>query len=289
MKPPPFQYEKATSVDGLLAALESHGGNARILAGGQSLVPLMNFRLASPDVLIDINGLAELDYVRVNGDTLSIGALTRHKTLRDSEAVARHCPLMAEAYTHVAHGPVRNRGTIGGNLSHADPASEMPAVAVCLEATLVAKSQGGERSIPATDFFRGALETALEPNEVLAEIQIPVSSDGEGWSFQEVSPRKGDFAIAAVGATLRFADGVCEAARIAHAGIEDRAAKAVAAEQLLVGQPASDDLFDKAAEAAADAVDPTVVNFHGDAAYKRDLVRALTRRTLRQAHARSGA
>ncbi len=287
MKPPVFRYEKATSIDSLLAVLAEQGDTAKILAGGQSLVPMLNFRLTSPEVLVDINGLTELDYVRVEDGKLLIGTLTRHKTLKDSSLVAELCPLMTEAYAHVAHAPVRNRGTIGGNLSHADPASEMPAVAMCLDATFVLRAKGGERTVPASDFFLGALETALEPTELLAEVQIPCAPAGEGWSFQEVSPRKGDFALAAVATTLRMSNGVCQSVRIAHAGVNDHAARATEAEQILAGEAPSDERFDETADSVARSVQPTE-GYHADEDYKRDLVRALTKRTLKHALERCG-
>lgn len=288
MKPAGFRYEKATSIDSLLAILTERGDDAKILAGGQSLVPMLNLRLAAPDVLVDINGLSELDYLRVADGKLRIGALTRHKAIKDSPLLAEQCPLMAEAYGHVAHGPIRNRGTIGGNLSHADPASEMPAVALCLDATFVLRSQAGERSLAASDFFLGALETALEPTELLVEMQIPTAPAGEGWSFQEVSPRKGDFALAAVATTARLSNGVCQAVRIAHAGVNDRAARAPGAERMLAGREPSDPLLDEAADSVASSAEPTGT-YHADADYKRDLVRALTKRALKQALARCAA
>ena len=184
MKPPAFRYEKATSIDSLLAVLAEQGDTAKILAGGQSLVPMLNFRLTSPEVLIDINGLTELDYVRVEDGKLLIGTLTRHKTLKGSSLVAELCPLMTEAYAHVAHAPIRNRGTIGGNLSHADPASEMPAVAMCLDATFVLRAKGGERTVPASDFFLGALETALSRRSFSRRCRYPVPPRAKAGRFK---------------------------------------------------------------------------------------------------------
>lgn len=283
MKPSAFHYEKPSSVDELLDALARHGEGARILAGGQSLVPMMNFRLAMPEVLVDINGLSELDYIRRDGDTLLIGALTRHTALKESPLVAEVCPLMAEAYKQVAHVTIRNRGTIGGNLSHADPSSEMPAVCVCLEATMVLRGKQGPREVPADKFFLGALETAIQPGEFLAEIRIPVCKPGVGSAFEEVSPRKGDFAITAIAATLHVDSGVCRSARIAHAAVADRPARVDSAEAMLVGSALDDTRIAEAAEAVAAEVKPTVTNYHGDAPYKRDLLRALTMRALHRA------
>ncbi len=288
MKPPPFRYEKPTSVEGLLATLAEQGDGAKILAGGQSLVPMMNLRLVYPEVLLDINGLSELDYLRLEDGMLRIGALTRHNTLRDSDLLAERCPLAAAAYRHVAHATIRNRGTLGGNLSHADPASEMPAVMLCLEASLVLRSNAGERSVAASDFFQGALTTALQSHELLTEIRIPLAAAGTGWSFQEVSPRKGDFALAAVAATLQVSNGLCQRVRIAHAGVEDRAARAGSAEAGIEGHAPGEELFAAAADEAARAVDPTE-SYHADGDHKRDLLRALIKRALSEAHGRCGA
>lgn len=285
MKPPPFRYEKPASLDGLLALLADQGEAAKILAGGQSLVPMLNLRVIYPELLIDINGLAELDYVTLQDDRVTIGALTRHQTLRDSPIIAEHCPLMTEAYQHVAHATVRNRGTLGGNLSHADPASEMPAVTQCLDATFLLSSKDGQRSLAASDFFLGTLSTALEPSELLVEIQIPLGTAGQGWAFEEVSPRKGDFAMAAVAVTLAIAEGRCRQVRIAHSGVEDCSARASATEQLLEGGEASDARFAQAAGLLAGSVEPTE-SYHADAELKRDLLRTLTERALSRAAAR---
>ena len=283
MKPPAFHYEKPSSVDGLLDALTQHGDDARILAGGQSLVPMMNFRLVSPGVLIDINGLSELDYIRQDGDTLLIGALTRHTTLDESPLVAEFCPLLAEAYKHVAHVTIRNRGTIGGNLSHADPSSEIPAVCLCLESTMILRSKKETREISAGEFFLGALETALRPDEFLAEIRIPVRKPGAGSAFEEVSPRQGDFATTAIAVTLHLDGGVCRSVAIAHAAVADRPARIEASEAVLVGSRLDDTQITEAADLASVAVEPTVINYHGGDEYKNDLVRVLTKRALHRA------
>ncbi|MDP6473366.1 MAG: xanthine dehydrogenase family protein subunit M [Alphaproteobacteria bacterium] len=283
MKPSAFHYEKPSSLDGLLDVMGKHGEAARILAGGQSLVPMMNFRLATPEVLIDINGLSELDYIRQDGDSLSIGALTRHNVIYDSPLVAELSPLMAEAYKHVAHTTIRNRGTIGGNLSHADPSSELPAVCICLEGHMILRSKQGTREVPAGEFFLGALETAIQPGEFLAEIKIPVRKPGVGSAFEEVSPRRGDFATTAVAATLQIDGGICQTARIAHAAVADRPARIESAEAVLEGSALDKARINQAAEIAASETEPSLINYHGDADYKRDLLRALTKRALQRA------
>lgn len=201
MKPAPFEYIAAPSLATALAAKAQHGAEARFLAGGQSLIPAMNFRLAQPAVLIDINGLAELDYVRLDG-ALRIGALTRMRTLERSALVAERQPLLAEALPHVAHPQIRNRGTLGGNLAHADPASELPAVMLALNARLRLESARGGRWIDAKAFFIGALTTALREDEMLVEVELPSLPLRTGTAFLEVARRRGDYALMGVAAVV---------------------------------------------------------------------------------------
>jgi carbon-monoxide dehydrogenase medium subunit len=279
MKPAPFLYVRASSVDDALAGLASRGDDAKVLAGGQSLIAMMNLRLIRPAALIDINRLSDLAYIRQENGTVAIGALTRQSAVESSELITRLCPLMAEAIRFVAHRPIRNRGTVGGNLAHADPTSELPAVAVALGATFVARSQQGQRTIAADNFFVGPLSTALAASELLTEVRVPVWPAGQGWSFMEVSPRAGDYALVGVAATLRAADGVCQAARLAYSGVGPRPIRVVKAEQVLVGRPSREATFREAAEVAAEQVDPSS-DFHATSEYRRDLVRALTRRAL---------
>jgi carbon-monoxide dehydrogenase medium subunit len=285
MKPPAFAYERPTSVEAALAALARHGEDAKLLAGGQSLIPMLNLRLLAPKTVIDAGRLAELDYIRPEGGALAIGALTRHNTVRDSADVMQHCPLIAEAYRFVSHHAIRNRGTIGGNLCHADPASELPVVALLLDATMVLKSSGGERRVPASGFFKGPFETAARADELLAEIRFPAQPGGQGYAFDEVSQRHGDFAIVAAGCTLEVDDGVCRTVRLGYGGVAPHALRVAEAEAALAGQPATAASFAKAADAAAQHVQPTS-DVHADADYRRDLVRALTTRVLAAALAR---
>ncbi len=284
MKPAPFQYIRASSIEDAVSAL-AEDGETRVLAGGQSLIAMMNLRLVKPERLIDINRLSMLDYLRLEDGVLEIGALTRHETIKASPLVAEYCPLLAEAYRFVAHKAVRNRGTIGGNLCHADPASETPAVAIAVGATLLLRSAGGERSVDAEDFFLGLYETATRPDELLTEIRIPSRVVGEGWAFAEVSPRQGDFAIVAIAATLGLEDGKAASAGLVCAGVGDRARRIEAAEQAIIGSRVDEGSIDAAAAAARAAVDPQG-DFHADPEYRRDLVATLTRRALGQAHAR---
>lgn len=287
MKPAPFSYVRALTVEDALSALVEHGDEAKVLAGGQSLIAMMNLRLVKPRCLVDINRVAALDYIRLDDGTLAIGALTRQSAAEASPLVARHCPLMREAIRHVAHRAIRNRGTVGGNLAHADPSSELPAVAVATDATLVARSAKGQRTIPAADFFVGPLTSALRPDELLTEVRLPPwRPAGQGWSFMEVSPRRGDFALVGVAATLQVQDGMCQAARLVYCGVADRPQRVPEAERALVGRRADEAAFREAATIASQRVEPRS-DFHATAAYRRDLVNTLTRRALAQALARS--
>ena len=234
MKPAPFEYIRPGSLPEALEALARHAPAGRILAGGQSLVPMMNLRLVKPAVLIDINRVPGLADIRVEGGELVIGALARHAALLASELVAKHCPLMAEAYRHVAHGPIRNRGTLGGNISHADPASEMPAVLAACDAKIGVRSAKGARTIPATEFFTGALTTALTEGEMVTEIRIPTAKAGQGAAWQEVANRQGDFAMAGVAALVTVAGGKCTHASLAVAGMERPGTRLPAVEKQLV-------------------------------------------------------
>jgi len=288
MKPAPFRYVAAESLQQALAAKAAGGDEARFLAGGQSLVPAMNFRLARPSMLVDINPLFELDYVRAAGGAgLRIGALTRHRTLERDPLVAQHAPLVAEAVRQVAHPQIRNRGTLGGNLAHADPASELPAVMLALGARFRARSARGERWIEAADFFRGPLSTALGPEEMLVEIALPALAPRSGTCFLEVARRRGDYALLGVAAVVTIGDdGTCTAAGLAlcNAGATPvRAAKAAAA---LVGRRAGEREIGDAAAAAAAEIDPPE-NVHATAAFRRHLAGVLTGRALRTAAARA--
>lgn len=287
MKPPAFAYERPTSVEAAVAALARHGEDAKVLAGGQSLIAMLNLRLVAPKTVIDANRLAELDYIRIEGGELAIGALARHNTVLHSNVVAEHCPLIVDAYRFVSHHAVRNRGTIGGNLCHADPASELPVVAVLLDATMALRSSSGERRVSASDFFKGPFETAARADELLIEVRFPAQPKGQGYAFDEVSQRQGDFAIVAAGCTLSVENGVCRAVRLGYGGVGPHALRVPEAEAALAGEPATEENFAKAAQTAATHVRPTN-DVHADEAYRRDLVRALTARVLATALARCG-
>jgi CO/xanthine dehydrogenase FAD-binding subunit len=286
MKPAPFEYERAPDLQSALAALARFGKDAKVLAGGQSLIPMLNLRLASTERLIDVGRLDELRYIRVIDNELHIGALTTHNAVLRSPEVAEHCPIMVEAYRLVSHHSVRNRGTIGGSLCHNDPASEMPLVVNLVGATLIARRASGERAIAADQFFKGNFETALDASELLTEIRVPLPVKGHGWSFQEVSQRKGDYALAAAGAMLAIDGGVCRQVRLGFRNVGETIFRMPAIEARIEGQPPRAALFSDAATAAMNAVDPPS-DLHADEAYRRDLVKVLAERVLATAAARA--
>jgi carbon-monoxide dehydrogenase medium subunit len=282
MKPPPFEYVRPADLDGVLAALAQDGDSIKVLAGGQSLVPMMNLRLVSPKRLVDINRVPGLDRIDVEAGHVVIGARARHSEILGSAIVRRQAPLIAAAYQQVAHRAIRNRGTLGGNLMHADPASELPAVMLALDAEMVLRSRDGERRLPAEDFFRGTFETAARRDELLTEIHVPLAAGAARWGFEETSQRQGDFALVAVAVRFEIDGGACARSRLAYAGVADRAVRLPEVEAMLDGRTPDERAFADVAAAAAEAVDPSE-DLHADAAYRRDLVRALTRRALEAA------
>jgi CO/xanthine dehydrogenase FAD-binding subunit len=289
MKPAPFRYVAARTVEQALQLKAEHRDDARFLAGGQSLVPTMNFRLTQPAILIDINPLRELAGVRNGGDKVCIGALTRYRNLERDPATARHLPLIHEALPHIAHPQIRNRGTIGGNLAHADPASEMSAIVVALGGRLRAQSARGERWIEASEFFVGALTTALESDEMLTEVELPAAPPRSGAAFMEVSRRRGDFALIGVACTLRLdADGRCAEARIGLCNAGDGPVFAADASASLAGREAGPVEIAEAAELVQNAIDPGG-SIHASKEFQRHLARVLTTRALAVAEKRARA
>jgi CO/xanthine dehydrogenase FAD-binding subunit len=286
MKPSAFDYERPSNKDAALASLASYGGRARVLAGGQSLLAMLNLRLVSTERLIDVGRLNELKYIRTTSDELRIGALTTHNAILLSPEVAKHCPIMTEAYREVAHHSIRNRGTFGGSLCHNDPAAEMPLVVQLLGGSLVASSTRGERVIPADQFFRGYFATALVDDELLTEIRVPLPPKGHGWSFQEISQRKGDFALVAAGAVLTIEKGVCRNVRLGFRNVGETISRAKAVEAKIEGQTPNPQLFSSAAVEAMRSVKPAS-DIHADADYRRDLVKVLTERVLAKATERA--
>ena len=282
MKLPPVEYEAPTTVAEAIDLLAEQLDEASVLAGGQSLIPLLALRLARPAVLIDINGIDELSGVSATDGWVAIGAMTREYVAEKSETVADTVPLLAAALPLIGHEAIRSRGTIGGSLAHADPAAELPAVARALDAEFVVRGQSGERVIPAAQWFEGFLTTSRRPDELLVEVRFPTARRGTGISFQEVARRHGDFAIVGLAASLTLSEGAISDARLAFAGISDVPVRAADAEDLLVGERPSTELFDEAARRATDDVDPPA-DLHGSSDYRKTVAAALVRRGLRAA------
>jgi carbon-monoxide dehydrogenase medium subunit len=279
MKPPAFEYRVAESVDAAVAMLAAAGGEAKVLAGGQSLLPMLNFRLLRPAILLDINRIPGLAFIKEEGGAIRVGALTRHYQLETSPVIAAHLPVLRAAMAHVAHLAIRNRGTLGGSLTHADPAAELPMMALLLDATIQVASPRGRRAVAGRDFFLGALSVALEPDELVTEVVFPKLPANTGWGFEEVSRRHGDFALAAIGVTLTVADGKIAQARIAFAGADEKALRASEAEALLKGRVLEPKLLDAACEAARACVNPNT-DLHASSDYRRHLVGVLTGKAL---------
>jgi aerobic carbon-monoxide dehydrogenase medium subunit len=255
MKASAFAYQRPTSVDDALRLLAAHGQAAKVLAGGQSLMPAMNLRLISPDVVVDIGGLSELRGTAALGNVLHIGALTRHAELLRSSEIAMHAPLLAKAVAHVAHPAIRNRGTIGGSLAHADPAAELPACMLALDATIVARGGAGERRIAAADFFTGIFETALVADELLVAIEIPIARKNTAHFFHEFARRHGDYAIAGLAAQAVVQNGLFTELRLAYFALGDRPVLADAAGKL-VNVTLTPALVTEASAALAEELDP---------------------------------
>jgi carbon-monoxide dehydrogenase medium subunit len=288
MKPPRFDYFAPKSLDEALTSLAQHGASAKILAGGQSLIPLLNFRLTHPEILIDINRVADLAYVRVRDDDLAIGALTRQHTVERSDAVKTRVPILTEACRFIGHAPIRHRGTIGGNLAHADPASELPAVMLALEAQMDVTSKQATRSIAADQFFTGPLSTALQSSEMVTGVRIPALPPRTGSVFVEMARRAGDYALVGVAALVTLdGAGRCQRARIALCGVGPTPIRATAAEQALVGQAPTGATLDEAADRAAAATNPPS-DVHGSSEFRRKLARHFTRQAIATAVERAG-
>jgi CO/xanthine dehydrogenase FAD-binding subunit len=290
MKPAPFKYIAAQTLDHALAVKAEYGEEARFLAGGQSLVPTLNFRLTEPAVLIDINPLAHCAGMSDDGhDRVRIGALTRYRDLERDPATARMLPLIQEALPHIAHPQIRNRGTIGGNLAHADPASELPAIVLALAARLRARSLRGERWIDASDFFVGALTTALAPDEMLLEVDLPVSLPQSGNCFLEVSRRRGDFALIGVACTVQLGDdGRCMDARIALCNAGETPIFAADASRALAGERIDAAQITAAAALVQQSIDPAG-SIHASKDFQRHLACVITGRALARANERAQA
>jgi aerobic carbon-monoxide dehydrogenase medium subunit len=289
VKPAPFEYFSPHTLDEALALLAEHGSDAKPLAGGQSLIPAMNFRLATPAVLVDLNAITGLSHITEHGGGLRIGGMTRQRALERSQAVAERAPLIAATMPFVAHAAIRTRGTLGGSLAHADPAAELPAVMLALDARFTLQTRGDSRIVSAADFFVGLFSTAIEPGELLVEIDVPDLPSRSGVAFQEISRRHGDFALAGAAAVVSLDDaGRCMLARVALLSLSDRPVLAEHVPATLVGQAPSAEAIRAAAEAAAEHdIDPTS-DLHASSAYRRQLAAVLTRRVLERAFSDAG-
>jgi carbon-monoxide dehydrogenase medium subunit len=281
MKPAAFDYYAPRTIDDVMALLKRYGSDARLLAGGQTLLPMMNFRLAAPEVIIDLKRIPELAFIRVAEGRVHIGAMTRQRALEFSPVIARELPLLHEAIRMVGHLPTRSRGTIGGSLANADSAAELPMVLQVLEGEVLVRGPNGERTIPAAGLVLDAMTTSLADDEMLAEVRFPVMPSEARFAVEEFSRRHGDFAIAAVAAMLVVKDGRCERARIATAGVSSFSSRIKLAEQMLEGRPIDADTIEKAAEAAAETVEP-VSDRNASEEYRRHLTRVLTARVLKR-------
>jgi CO/xanthine dehydrogenase FAD-binding subunit len=285
MKPASFDYYSPASLGEALQLLAEYRDTARPLAGGQSLVPMMNFRLARPAHLVDINGLDELDFLKIEKDQLRIGAMTRQRALERSADVAAGWPLLQEATRHIGHIHIRNRGTVGGSIAHAFPSAELPLVMIALDASFVLRNAERERILRAQDFFIDVMTTVLEPGELLVEIRVPQSGSRTGWGFQEVSRRHGDFALAAVAGIIRLKnDATIDEVRLVFAGATPHLSNKI---DPLKGQKPDLKAFADVADSAAAELD-TESDIHASAEYRRQVSQVLARRVLEAAAARAG-
>ena len=288
MKPAPFEYYAPDSLEQALSLMSQHASEAKILAGGQSLVPAMNFRVVQPSALIDLNRVEELSYVREVDKVLRIGAMTRERQLEFNPLISQWAPLLKEAAPHIAHPQIRNRGTIGGSIVNADPAAELPVLMLALSARLKAKSISGERWIDAQDFFMGMFTTALEPDEILVEIELPASPSRTGWSFMEVAPRAGDYALMGVAALVTLDENKrCEHSRLVYLNAGEGPVEAKEAEKLLIGESLDDGLIESAASKVSEHEINPFGNIHASPEFQRHLANVLTKKALKQATQRA--
>jgi carbon-monoxide dehydrogenase medium subunit len=288
MKPPNFRYWDPANVDETVRFLEQYADDTKLLAGGQSLMPVISMRLARPDYLVDINGLSELDYVRLDGDRLRIGALTRQVTLMESAEVQQHVPLISKALPFIGHTAIRYRGTIGGSIVHADPSAELPAVASALDAEITVQGPRGTRTIPAAEFFLSFFTTSMELDEMLTEVAFPIRPQTKGTAVMELARRHGDFAVAGSMVSIEAnGGGRIESARVCAFGVDDVPRRIDEAESLLAGQVPTADLLTQAGDVTARSVEPES-DMHATGEYRREMAGVLTRRGLEQALAEAG-
>jgi aerobic carbon-monoxide dehydrogenase medium subunit len=288
VKPAAVQYARPDDVREAVSLLAEHGGDAKVLAGGQSLVPLMSFRLARPSILVDINRIAGLDGIEVQNGSLLIGAMTRQRDVELSDVVAAAVPLLPQVLRYVGHVAIRNRGTVGGSLAHADPAAELPALVTALGGEMVVEGPNGSRSIAAEDYFVGTFTTSMAHDEVLVGVRLPRLPAATGVAVEELARRHGDFAIVgAMAAVHRAADGSVDLVRVAASGVDSVPVRLHAAEEVLAGAQPSPDAIDAAAATVAASIHPTD-DVHAPASYRRDMAQLLVKRALGAAVERSG-
>ena len=290
MKPAAFDYHTPRTVDEALGLLAQYAGDAKPLAGGQSLVPTMNFRLAQPAALIDLNGIDELFYLKEGEHGLRCGAMTRQRTVEHSALAQRLSPLLHEAMPHIAHTQIRNRGTIGGSLAHADPAAELPALALALDARFSVRSITDARLIPARDFYTGLLATAMQPEEMLVDVEFPTLPPNSGWAFDEVARQHGNYALCGAAGVITLGEcGMVKKAKLVFLSVGEGPVEAAQAANALIGEHTTPDAVDAAAETAAmQEIDP-VGDIHAGPTFRRHLARVLAKRVLTKAAARANA
>lgn len=289
MKPAPFEYHSPSSLEEVLRLKSQHGEEAKLLAGGQSLVPAMNFRVVQPAMLVDLNRVAELSYIREDGNVIRIGSMARERHLEFDTSIKKHTPLLHEAVPFIAHPQIRNRGTIGGSIVHADPAAELPMLMVTLSARLKASNSAGERWIEAKDFFAGMFTTALEPDEILVEIELPFAEKNTGWSFMEVAPRAGDYAMMGVAALVTLDDaGKCTSAKLVYLNAGDGPVDAVEGAKSLMGETMNDEIIESVALHASEKEINPFGNMHASIDFQKHLAKTLTQKALKQAYQRAG-
>jgi 6-hydroxypseudooxynicotine dehydrogenase subunit alpha len=288
MKPAPFEYYVPDSIEQALDLLHEHGDGAKLLAGGQSLVPAMNFRVVQPSVLIDLNRVEELKYIREDTATLHVGAMTRERDLEFDPVISKKTPLLAEAMPHIAHPQIRNRGTLGGSLANADPAAELPVIMLALGARLKVRNAESERWVDAQNFFSGMFMTDLAADEMLAEIELPTTQPRAGWSFMEVAPRAGDYALMGVAALVTLDEnGKCTQAKLVYLNAGDGPVDAKEAAQSLEGETLNDKLVESAAALASEKEINPFGNVHASSEYQRHLANVLTKKVLKLAAQRA--
>jgi aerobic carbon-monoxide dehydrogenase medium subunit len=287
VKPPKFDYHAPASVEEAIALLQRYGGDAKILAGGQSLVPLLNFRLSRPAALIDLNRIPSLAYIRSHDGEVRLGAMTRQRTVEFSPVIAERVPLLTEATRWVGHLPIRSRGTIGGSLAHADPSAEYPTVLAVLEGSVVARGPKGERVVGASDLFQSYLTTSLAPEEILVEVRVPAMPAGAGYAFEELARRHGDFALVGIAAVIARSGDRCTLARLATSGTGPVPIRLRDAERILERDGLGDAAIEAAGRRGSELVEPDS-DIHASADYRRHLTGVLTGRAIKRALTKAG-